>query len=147
MYHWTLWGSAVQHTRTYVHCVRLTYNLVTNISWYQTQLIDHANHNWVRLWFLATSGNSTPGRRCYSEFIDTWTDSVCIHQPGFQLLPNMCMCKVRFLTISKFVTNHFMFIVSGNSTPGRMCYSEFVDIWTDSVCIHLSPRSKTVIIT
>jgi len=29
---------------------------------------------------IDTSGNHTPGSRSYSDLVDTWADSICIHQ-------------------------------------------------------------------
>ena len=30
--------------------------------------------------YMYSSGNCTPGNRSYSDLLDTWADSVCIHQ-------------------------------------------------------------------
>ena len=35
--------------------------------------------------WLSSSGNHTPGSRSYSDLVDTWADSVCIHQPTLKL--------------------------------------------------------------
>ena len=34
----------------------------------------------VFLFTIITSGNRTPGSRSYSDLVDTWEESVCIHQ-------------------------------------------------------------------
>ena len=54
------------------------------------------------LHLLIKSSNRTPGSRFYSDLLDTWADSVCIHQLVFKALG--CSYNLRLLPINAHVT-------------------------------------------
>ena len=52
---------------------------------------------------FVSSGNHTPGSRSYSDLVDTWVDSACIHQLVLvQKLPVWC----RWVAYNSFQTTH-----------------------------------------
>ena len=57
---------------------------------------------------LFSSGNCTPGSRSYSDLVDTWADSVCIHQLVLRPCPKSASMQYncRWLTYGLFQLTH-----------------------------------------
>jgi len=65
------------------------------------------------------SGNRTPGSRSYSDFVDNWTDSVCIHQ--LKLKPRSMAAPIFYMAnFGSFQLTHIPYHHHGYSSQVLM---------------------------